>query len=482
VNSRDPIAGIERAADWFYGGVLITLPWIGFGTVRLLTGVDSGAGFQPSYLLLCGALLLQLTARVGRRLPLLTPRWLQPELRWYVAVAAAVVVVVALSAIGIVKRPGLAPAPVAWTRYFKQAVQLGVMACFVFYPALWTRTPARWLWTARLLSVGLLLQLIYSVFQAVHFHVPLALFGWFEELFTSNPAILAGSDELYLGGAFRQIPRLRGTACEPLYLGNYLLLTLPLLWLLRPSRVRLVLMVAGVTLLLLTWSRGAYLALAAAALVALLLWRRSGLPGRPWRLTLWVMLVAAVATLLIMVAWGPQAVVLPGQRLLQSFQTGDWSNLTRFYSMQAAWRGFLASPVYGLGWGQFPFHFAILVDPLGLQSQFTLPVVNNFPLQILCETGIAGAVVLVASALTLMFAVWRVTGRRDSTEPNEYVRRHLVVVLCSAAVVGVWSQLMTFSQYNLPHIWVAVGLLLASLGVPEPVSAADRVNRETDLG
>jgi len=41
---------------------------------------------------------------------------------------------------------------------------------------------------------------------------------------------------------------------------------------------------------------------------------------------------------------------------------------------------------------------------------------------------------------------------------------------------------MTFSQYNLPHIWVAVGLLLASLGVPEPVSAADRVNRETDLG
>ena len=49
-----------------------------------------------------------------------------------------------------------------------------------------------------------------------------------ERVFTSNPAILAGSEELYLDGHFRGVPRLRGTACEPLYLGNYLLLVLPL--------------------------------------------------------------------------------------------------------------------------------------------------------------------------------------------------------------------------------------------------------------
>jgi len=150
--------------------------------------------------------------------------------------------------------------------------------------------------------------------------------------------------------------------------------------------------------------------------------------------------------------------------------------------MQAAWRGFLTSPIYGLGWGQFPFHFALLVDPLGLQSQFTLPVVNNFPLQILCETGASGAVVLSAVGLTLMFAVWRVTGRRDTTEPTAYVRRRLVVVLCSSAMVGVWSQLLTFSQYNLPHIWVTAGLLLASLAEPAPVSGTERVNREADVG
>ena len=31
------------------------------------------------------------------------------------------------------------------------------------------------------------------------------------------------------------------------------------------------------------------------------------------------------------------------------------------------------------------------------------------------------------------------------------------------ACLGVWLQLLFFSQYNLPHIWVAPGLLLAAL-------------------
>jgi len=42
--------------------------------------------------------------------------------------------------------------------------------------------------------------------------------------------------------------------------------------------------------------------------------------------------------------------------------------------------------------------FSALVDPTGLQSQFTWPVVNNFPLEILCETGLIGFLVLVAGA------------------------------------------------------------------------------------
>jgi hypothetical protein len=46
-------------------------------------------------------------------------------------------------------------------------------------------------------------------------------------------------------------------------------------------------------------------------------------------------------------------------------------------------------------------------------------------------------------------------------------------------VAGVWSQLLTFSQYNLPHIWVSLGLLLAALAAGEE---PDVQQQDTALG
>ena len=144
-------------------------------------------------------------------------------------------------------------------------------------------------------------------------------------------------------------------------------------------------------LLLLTWSRGAVLAGLRGA-------RRPGWgcgAGRAWACRsagsrpVTVVAVAATAVVAALIAGG-EAWLYPLRRLAQSLDRGDWSNLTRLYSMQAAWRAFLLSPVVGVGWGQFAFHFPLLVDPLGLQSQFTWPVVNNVPLLVLCETGCLG--------------------------------------------------------------------------------------------
>ena len=44
--------------------------------------------------------------------------------------------------------------------------------------------------------------------------------------------------------------------------------------------------------------------------------------------------------------------------------------------------------------------------------------------------------------------------------------RILLAAIVSAA--GVLFQLLTFSQFNLPHIWVALGLLLAILADNQP--------------
>ena len=441
------------------GGAWLTLPWIGLGTLRLLTGRDLGAGLQPSWLLLGLATVLALAGRRPARPAL--PRSVR-------ALSLAAAAAVALSALGLLLAPVAEPAGVPWLRYGKQVVQLGIMAAFLVWPAVWVRGPERWRWTARLLVAGALVQVGYGLLQWIHWYQPGALLPALDRIFTSNPAILSGSEQLHLADGFRDVPRLRGTASEPLYLGNYLLLILPLLGLTgwRRSRVWGAGLALGL-LLLLTWSRGAWLAGLAAGLLAALLRRRASAAGsaggrRPWRL--W----AAVATVVVAlsVLLGPERLLLPVERLAQSFSGRDWSNLTRLYSMQAAWRAFTLSPLVGVGWGQFAWHFPLLVDTAGLQSQFQWPVVNNFPLQILCETGIVGFTVFAAVTLALGRATWRAL-----TAPGDPQRARRVRA-AAVATCAVWLQLLTFSQYNLPHIWVAPGLLLAAL--------ADHGGRDSD--
>ncbi|MBK6732519.1 MAG: hypothetical protein IPG61_00165 [bacterium] len=158
----------------------------------------------------------------------------------------------------------------------------------------------------------------------------------------------------------------------------------------------------------------------------------------------------------MLAGWEPA--LLPARRLAQTFSTHDWSNLTRLYSLQAGWRAFTLSPVVGIGWGQFGWHFPALVDPAGLQAMFTWPVVANFPLLVLCETGLIGFAAMAAGAFGLLrgAAQCRRTPCR-SGHPGTAVGTMTV------AGVAIAIQTMTFSQYNLPHAWVALGLLAAAL-------------------
>jgi hypothetical protein len=376
---------------------------------------------------------------------------------WLAAIGA-----LALSAVGLLIAPSLASPQEAWLRYAKQVVQWGVTAVFALHTAWWLRGGEhRWRAAVGALAVGLVLQLLYGAWQAWGFFRPGAAFAWTEAVATSNASILSGSEELYLGRGFVGIPRLRGTICEPLCLGNYLLAVLPWIWAAgRPGRARVALVGGGLALLLLTWSRGAWLSAVLSAAVALVAAARAGLlpPRRRW----WrpALTVAALIAVAVMATGGdgPRLVL---QRLRQTFSTEDWSNLTRWYSMQAAWRCFLAAPWTGVGWGQYGFHFPLLVDPMGLQSQFAWPVANNVVLKILGETGAPGLVAFAAGVVATMRRTWRALRAGAGTEADERLR----VVAAVVAVVGVWSQLLTFSQDNLPHIWVALGMLLAATDV-----------------
>ncbi|MBA4377484.1 MAG: hypothetical protein C0395_02305 [Gemmatimonas sp.] len=446
---------LARGADALFLAALAALPLAGIGVVTLLTGRDPGAGFQPSYLLMAAAVVLAAAAAGPRRL--LSGWAVAGGWPWLVAIGA-----LALSAVGLVTAPSLASPPEAWLRYAKQVVQWGVTAVFALHTAWWLRgDERRWRAAVGALAAGLVLQLLYAAWQAWGFYRPGAAFAWTEAVATSNATILSGSEELYLGRGFVGIPRLRGTICEPLYLGNYLLAVLPWIWAVgRPGRARAALVGGGLALLLLTWSRGAWLSAVLSAAVALIAGARAGVlpPRRRW----WRPALAAAVLIVVAVAAtggdGPRLVL---QRLRQTFSTEDWSNLTRWYSMQAAWRCFLAAPWTGVGWGQYGFHFPLLVDPMGLQSQFAWPVANNVVLKILGETGAPGLIAFGAGVLATMRRTWRALRASAATRVDERLR----VVAAVVAVAGVWSQLLTFSQDNLPHIWVVLGMLLAATDI-----------------
>jgi O-antigen ligase len=449
----------ERVADALWGATLLTLPWIGADLIILATGKDVGAGLQPSWLLMAACWLVAGPGRLRTALP---PRW-----RLAVGAIAASVL---LSAGGLALAPAGVALPVSFARYFRQVVQLAVMAAFALWPLAHVRGPSAWRATARWLVAGALLQAGYGLLQQVAYRQPLPLLAALERVFTSNPAILSGSRELYAGDRFLAVPRLRGTACEPLYLGNYLLLALPAIaltgW--RPL-VRGAAAATLALLLLLTWSRGAWLgALAGLALAGwwgLPAWRRGAdgragvAPAARARKRRFALAAAGIVLLLAVAAlagWEPAR--LPARRLAQTFSRHDWSNLTRLYSLQAAWRAFLLSPLTGIGWGQFAYHFPALVDPAGLQAMFTWPVVANFPALVLCETGLPGFAALLVAAAGLGRGVAACRRRAAAGAPPAPA---VGALACAGGAIAV--QTMTFSQYNLPHAWVALGLLAAAL-------------------
>jgi O-antigen ligase len=456
----------DPVADALWAATLATSPLVGVGVIRLVSGADLGAGLQPAYL----TLALAWTWRLGRLLDPARRRDLLDDLAlparrkvWLVLAAGCLAVL--LSAIGLRHAPAPVVPAEAWPRYGRQVVQLLIMLAFTLYAWLWTRGTRRWRFTGLWLAAGLAGTGLYALLQAWHVTGGLpGLAGW-ERVVTSNPAILSGSEQLYLGG-FTGIPRLRGTMCEPLYLGSFLLACAPVL----AATGRRLWALAAVVLLAATWSRGAWLAL----VVTVTFWglararARLPLPGR--RALLVAVGLVAVLLIVALAVAGPASILLPVRRLTQTLDAGDWSNLTRLYSAQAAWRAFTLSPLVGVGWGQFPFHFYALVDVTGLHSQFQWPVVNSIPLLVLGETGLAGALVLLGGVVLGARASWRALGDVDA----DPARRARVAAL-TAAMAGLATHLLVFSQYNLPHLWFVPGLWLAAL---HEVHTAARPGRE----
>jgi O-antigen ligase len=317
---------------------------------------------------------------------------------------------------------------------------------------------SQWDTFERVASVGLAIAIGVALVQALGFVVGLPGAEALGRLTSSNPSIAAGSEELYLGHRFVGIPRLRGPMPEPLLFGSYLLAAVPVTaaaamahrgW---ERNWRAAVAFLGLLALVGTFSRGAWLGAAATGILLALGVLRGGL-GRPHPRTVvfvglpgLVLLGLGVALLTGLAPWELPGLVL--DRLTQSTAGHDMSNLTRFWAWEAAGRMFVDHPLAGVGWGAFGLHF-YAVAPAGAEAaHFGWPVTNNLPLMVLAESGSIG----------LGLWVWALLPALRALGPGRFSKTSYVLAAASA---GVLVQSLTFSQWNLPHLWLLLAFSTA---------------------
>jgi O-antigen ligase len=454
---------MATATTRLYGAAILLAPLVGVGLVQSIAGRNLGVGLQPAFVPL--SILFALFAL----------RWMShASLEWDAdGVAFALALLWAGWSLGFTWRTddiGLV-GEVAWRKSLKQWITLLFFAATAVAPV-WmvarSSRPRKLLEDLeRFSTLALLLTASYALFELVLWRFSPWAANHLSQIFATNPSIAAGSEELYLGHAFTGLGRARGFFPEPLHLGSYLVATVPLAASMAVGRRgwsrlwRAAAAVLGTVALLATYSRGAYLGFAfVVAGVFVAAWR-GRLPGLSRRGLLWGAgsgLVGLVVLFSLVAGVSPWSVMgLLWSRAMQSLAHHDMSNLTRFYAWGAAWKIFLAHPLSGVGWGAFGFHYYTVAGDAGSGAHFGWPMANSVPLLVLAELGSVG---LLLSARAVWPALRRAFGAsvHDASDP---IWGAMCTILALSAG-GVLVQTLTFSQWNLPHIWILLGCSAAA--------------------
>lgn len=217
------------------------------------------------------------------------------------------------------------------------------------------------------------------------------------------------------------------------------------------------LLAAGV---LMSWSRGAWLGAAAAAVVLVF-----ALPRRWW-------IGAALVGLLALGAGGLAALgLLPSsvtERVTSAFSetlsvtdvrgvaiTGEnYALVERLAHWQAAVNMATANPWLGVGFGNYE---AAYNDYRLIAWRFPLGHAHNYYLNVLAETGIIGAASFAATWLLLLGMTWRARAHRDAQAR-----------LIAAGLLGAWAYLAVHSLTDnlfVNNLFIHIGSMLGLLAV-----------------
>lgn len=149
----------------------------------------------------------------------------------------------------------------------------------------------------------------------------------------------------------------------------------------------------------------------------------------------------------------------------------NFSNVTRFASVRASLEMFADHPFFGVGFGQYGFHFTEYLhaedyrswevrDLYAVSSDLTWPATYSLHARLLSETGLFGYLVFLAMILPVLYSTLR------RSNPDEAIgRAHLAVAMTLFGWLPLGISIDTFRFYG---GWIAIGIGLALLAAERP--------------
>lgn len=278
------------------------------------------------------------------------------------------------------------------------------------------------------------------------------------------PLYLTGVKPIYTYLIFG-FPRIQSVALEPLYFANFLLIPFALFTVLAlkkeafSKRYFLIIFLALFSIVL-TLSRGGFAAILAILLVLFVSlfkdWRTK--KGLYVFLTMVLAIILAVSSISISTYITNKSARFGVEQLskqsvnISSGESVEGRAKTRSHALNL----FLANPALGVGIGNFGP--SIAGYPQSAPEGGWL-VVNNEPLEILAETGILGFLSIIFFLGILFFRGFYDFYRSKDSHIKIWLIALLAILLAFAI------QYQTFSTLYITHIWVAIGLLAATLNI-----------------
>lgn len=262
-------------------------------------------------------------------------------------------------------------------------------------------------------------------------------------------------------------PRVQSTGLEPLYFDNFLLISLGicLVFLARKSfNWKWTALYAGIaSVLIMNVSRGAMAALASMVIIAAIIAAAHKHYASAGRIVATTGLAFGLAVGLIAAGSAIASYKVEKRSKAVSNFTSQATNVNqgesadfRSASRKTAYAIWKDNLLLGVGPGNYGAA-AHQREPKRYVNDAA--IVNNEPLEVLAETGIAGALTLSLFALSLLFAGVKALRKKWLQSNTLFITAGLLTL------AGIVVQYQTFSTLYITHIWVVIGLTAGAIAV-----------------